>query len=157
VPDFKYRPTWNISAELVNTNVYQSMYVPYDDRLPYRVSITGNRFVMEFAKEPQKEADVYLDFFISKMMGNTQAIVANSVTVKKQSYGKIVPIDDDLRKAFITYATDKHDIYSLGRYATWRPSVLLDDVVKDVKFIQKMITHKSLYNIKQNLHKDTIR
>ncbi len=51
---------------------------------------------------------------------------------------KILPIDEDVRKRFIMWASDKHQVYSLGRFATWRPGLLLDDVVNDVRVIQRI-------------------
>lgn len=56
-----------------------------------------------------------------------------------QQLGKITPINERLRKEFITWATKEHNVYSLGRYATWRPGLLLDDVVQDVRRIQEII------------------
>lgn len=56
---------------------------------------------------------------------------------KKQTYAKILPIEEGLRKDFIYWATKEHDVYSLGRFATWRPGLLLDDLVKDIQKIEK--------------------
>ena len=54
-------------------------------------------------------------------------------------------IDEELRKDFIYWATDKHNIFSLGRFATWRPGLLLDDLVKDIRLIDKWIDRGDRY------------
>jgi hypothetical protein len=41
--------------------------------------------------------------------------------------------------------TEEHNIYSLGRFATWR-QLLLDDLVKDIGVIEKLIDGNHLYN-----------
>jgi len=58
---------------------------------------------------------------------------------KKQNYGKLVSIDDDIRKAIIMELTDKYRIYSLGRFAVWK-NVRTDDLISDLKRIKEMIT-----------------
>jgi hypothetical protein len=37
------------------------------------------------------------------------------------------------------WATEKFNIYSLGRFATWKPGLLLDDIVGDVNVIRRLI------------------
>ena len=53
----------------------------------------------------------------------------------------MLPIDNELRKEFMHYATANFNIYSLGRFATWRP-ILLDDVVDDLAVIERMMSSK---------------
>ena len=63
----------------------------------------------------------------------------------EQEYGKIMPIDEHLRKRFIFEMTTKHNIYSVGRFATWR-QLLLDDVVEDIQHIEQFIKGNSDYS-----------
>jgi hypothetical protein len=58
--------------------------------------------------------------------------------VKPVQYAKVLPIDDRERKRFIMWASENHNIYSLGRFATWRPGLLMDDLVHDVRVIQRI-------------------
>jgi hypothetical protein len=44
------------------------------------------------------------------------------------------------------WATDEFNIYSLGRFAIWKPHVLLDDVFHDMRKIQSMIRDGHNYN-----------
>ena len=55
-----------------------------------------------------------------------------------QSLGKIAPIDDVWRRSFIGWLSDAHKIYSLGRFATWRPDVKVMDVIADVQKIKRL-------------------
>ena len=55
-----------------------------------------------------------------------------------QKYGKIAPIDEGKRKALIGHLSTEHNIYSLGRFATWR-NLLLDDVVQDIAVIKRLM------------------
>jgi hypothetical protein len=57
-------------------------------------------------------------------------------------YGKIVPLETEVRREVLRAITDQTCIYSLGRFATWR-QVLLDDVVDDVLKIEGWMTSKS--------------
>jgi hypothetical protein len=62
-----------------------------------------------------------------------------------QKYGKLSPIDEQKRRAFILAMTDQYRVYSLGRFATWR-QILLDDVVKDVQVIEGYMTERDAYS-----------
>jgi hypothetical protein len=62
--------------------------------------------------------------------------IVYDVQIKKQNYFKITEINDAERKKFQRWATVNHNVYALGRYATWRPKLLLDDLIQDVKKIE---------------------
>ena len=67
-----------------------------------------------------------------------------NILTTKQKYGKIRPIDENVRQNFIYTLTEKYNIYSVGRFATWR-QLLLDDVVKDIQLVEEFIN--SNYNL----------
>jgi hypothetical protein len=77
----------------------------------------------------------------------------SNITKVEQKYFKILPIDNDERKRFIAWATDNFNIYSLGRYATWRPSLLLDDLVQDIRLIEKWGLLSDKYDLNQQRRK----
>jgi hypothetical protein len=121
-------------------NVYMTNYYTSPDVLPYRASITGNKVIIESCWQITKECiNHVIDSFGIKGM-SIDVIVDNHI----QRNGKIVPIDEDARKQFLVYATIKHGIYSLGRFATWR-NIVLDDVYTDILKIKAMI-NKSHYD-----------
>jgi hypothetical protein len=149
LPDLHFRssPGINVIAELRNVDAYCSLYVPDPEFLAARISITGGSLIAEcpgstFPEDPKKFAQE-----CAEMCGLHYANV-EAVEVKRQRYSKILPIDEGERRRFIMWASEQHDIYSLGRFATWRPELLLDDVVNDVRVIQRLIADGENYTHK---------
>jgi len=121
--------------KIAGCDVNQTVYYP-NPRMPhYRATITGDNLIVESISSLRLQdiEDVCLSF----------GITTNRLTpIKehhKQKYGKISPIDDLWRKNFIFWLTSNYEIFSLGRFATWR-NILLDDVLKDIYQIKRMIT-----------------
>jgi hypothetical protein len=137
--EFQTRKIWTINCDLIGVNVYQTLYVPYGEHEPYRVSITGNRMTMEFSNVPTGHQ--FIEKYIDILFGQGNKYI--NVLHKEQDYGKIVPIDDYERQKFILWATDQFNVYSLGRYATWR-QILLDDVMKDIDIISRFISQRQV-------------
>ena len=138
-PEFRFRKGHNVVCRLMNCEAYVSLYVP-NPKLPFhRVSITGDELIIEYTGDVVKflvDEDVSL---AADLLGiPIQLVDPESVEVREQKYAKILPIDEDHRKKFIQYMTDEYNVYSLGRFACWRPGLLLDDVVHDVRSIQRM-------------------
>jgi hypothetical protein len=134
-PEFKYLPIWSIKTKVSKPcNLYQTIYYPGSEPY-YRCSITGDDLIIECIEPTQAVAEdicnkVLEDFGIYGGVGK--------VEVKHQKYGKLLPIDDGIRKRFILHLTEEYGIYSLGRFATWR-QILLDDVVNDVNVIEGLM------------------
>lgn len=118
---------------LPQTDLYQTIYFP-DPEVPiYRASITGSILIVEQMNGLLNDGDVE---GVLRVFGvpSDYAFIDES----EQKYGKIVPIDSDIRKKLLHRLTVEHNIYSLGRFATWR-NILLDDVVNDIAMIRKMM------------------
>lgn len=138
-PEFKYMPIWSIRTKVSKPcNLYQTIYYPGSEPY-YRCSITGDDLIIECTDNPQVGQfenvsemcnDILKDFGIYGDVGK--------IEVKHQKYGKLLPIDEAIRKRFILYLTEEYGIYSLGRFATWR-QILLDDVVKDINVIEGLM------------------
>jgi hypothetical protein len=141
IPCFDYKPIWVANFILESIDTYQTLYLPYSNHNPYRISITGNKFIMEYMQEPE---DIITDLkrYMYTIFG--QELRYGNDIVRKQTYGKIIPIDESIRRDFIFWASDKFGIYSLGRYACWR-NILLDDLVNDLQRINGFVTMKSKY------------
>jgi hypothetical protein len=136
-PEFTFNPGINIIAKIKRCDAYVSLLVP-DPAYPFsRISITGDELMVECykavvdIKKTIEDIAHLLSFPIDHFY---------DISHKYQRYAKINPIDDDIRKAFMFWATDKHKIFSLGRFATWRPGLLLDDLVKDLRLIDKWMS-----------------
>lgn len=118
-------------------DVYQTIYFP-DPELPlYRASITGDLLICEFTHEVMLTTKV-LDRILQAFALTTRVCVDELESVS-QRYGKIAPIDEHLRKTLIWKLTEEHNLFSLGRFATWR-NILLDDVVHDISVVRQLIT-----------------
>jgi hypothetical protein len=152
-PDFKYNEITTVTAEISapSVDIYQTIYYPYIKNSAYRASITGNKIIIEFVgdredilcmQEFDKELLIsnYLQDFIKD-----SSLQLSDIKIKKQKYGKLVNSTGKLGKEFILAMTDIYGIYSLGRFATWR-QILMDDVVHDVKIIEKLIEQRDNYS-----------
>lgn len=102
-----------------------------------RATITGNQLIVEFPdigsvddKQVIEELSMYLGIFIDDVI---------NIRIKNQTYFKILDVNEVERKKFMRWASVNHHVYSLGRYSTWRPKLLLDDLIQDVKKIEGMI------------------
>lgn len=135
--DFQYIHGCNIIAKVNHCDAYVSLYTPSPFYPFSRVSLTGNELVAEVPALTEID-DPEIIYAAASLLGIPRDRLYD-IHIKKQLYAKIQPIDDNLRKTFIHWASDNHNIYSLGRYACWRPSLLLDDLVQDVRLIERWI------------------
>lgn len=151
---FKSTEGYVIKAKINLCNAYATIYNP-NPKIPYyRASITGDELTIEFAGnelEGVKMAPELVDMALHDFgMYDNPVGAGTPHEIIKQSYAKIEPIDETMRKKFMAWATDKHNVYSLGRYATWRPGLLLDDLVKDIKLIEGWIIKGNNYDVRRN-------
>lgn len=135
-PEFKSIQGSNIRAKVSHCDAYVSLYVPNPFYPFSRVSLTGDEIIAEVPHA--EEADPELIYAAGGLLGIPRDRISD-ITVKAQRYAKIQNVDDGLRKRFIAWATDNYGVYSLGRYATWRPQLLLDDLVQDIRLIERWI------------------
>lgn len=136
-----------------STDLFQTLYF-VDESCPiYRASITGNILIIEETQnhwdcswsgngdETLSEKDDShfrntLKAFGIEGLANWEVEFIDS---KFQSYGKIVDMPKIDRESIMYELTREYNVYSLGRFATWR-NVLLDDLVHDMDFINRLIT-----------------
>jgi hypothetical protein len=153
-PDFEFYEIHTASCYIESgCDVFQTVYYPNPDLGLYRLSITGNKVMAEFIKQDylriHEQHDVsnlreYIQHFLEHDFGMYPGYYDMSEPkIKTNKYGKISPIDNNIRKQFIHSMTNQYRIFSLGRFATWR-NILLDDVYDDILAIQKLITQMGL-------------
>jgi len=144
-PEFRSREGANVTATLDGVDAYCSLYVPDPEFPASRISITGDQLIAECYEKAAyaglKGQEVELARHCCSLMGIDPKRIL-SADIKQQKYAKILPIDENVRREFIMWASEAHGVYSLGRFATWRPSMLLDDAVNDVRVIQRLINRK---------------
>jgi hypothetical protein len=135
-PEFRSTSGRNLIAQIEGCEAYCTVYVPSPD-LPFsRVSITGGELIAE-----QADTAVASPESIARLACWVVGITTDnihSIEVRDQKYAKILPIDEGTRREFIMWASREFSVFSLGRFATWRPGLLLDDVVNDVRVIQRL-------------------
>jgi len=149
--------TGRIPSELV-CDLFCTIYFPSADHPMYRASITG-RDVMIEGMMPEDEHSLPTDKERDRIAGDALRAMGiycsyhgewrrwgwESHEAKYQKLGQLTTVDRERAKAFIMWATREHNVYSLGRFATWRPGLLLDDVVQDVQIVRKLIEGGSDY------------
>ena len=147
IPEFKTHKGFILQRSLKDVDAYCTVYDPDPSSAITRVSITGDKLIAELAW-PQETGKV-LARAMDLLGLPDRLVIASNDGWREQKYAKILPISDDVRKNFIMWATEKFDIYSLGRFATWRPGLLMDDIVNDVRVIQRLINGGSSYHHKK--------
>lgn len=129
--------------KIPGADVFQTVYNTDPRTGLYRVSITGDTLIAE-AIGPVVWAQAFEPFGLAP----AQCEMLGEVS---QSYGKIAPIDEGVRRSFMLAATQEHNVFSLGRFATWR-NILLDDVLHDVAVIKRLMATDA-YGRSRHLHK----
>jgi hypothetical protein len=134
------KPIWTKKVKFngLDIDVYQTIYNPQSGDF-YRASITGDTLIIEYSEDPN---DLLTDFDyyerVMHMFGiniyNTSVQIVNG----HQKHGKLIECPINAVKKFISYASSKYGIYSLGRWGTHR-QILMDDVVDDIKVIHSLI------------------
>lgn len=145
VPEWPHKEIWTQKGRIESPkcDVYQTIYYP-DPTVPfYRISVIGDIVISEFIRKPDGSIGPHIMSALMDDFGiKPEAIV--DMKQSTQKYGKIEPINEELRKQFIFEMTTKYNIYSVGRFATWR-QLLLDDVVEDIQHVEKFIRASSDY------------
>lgn len=124
-------------------DAFQTVYFPERMTSVYRASITGDVLIVE-SMSTLDETDTYE---VERAFG-IRLDQCDPLEAVEQKYGKIAPVDDAVRKQVLFRLTHDHNIYSLGRFATWR-NVLLDDVVDDITAIKRLLKSNSAYDVRR--------
>jgi hypothetical protein len=135
-PDYNFESNtiYITKFKIERCNKYATVYYPDPDDPQYRASLAGDELIIESIDllELDHIHDVLRSFGLEGCINFEK--FANEI----QENGKIIPMPENKRKVFLYNLTKNHNLYSLGRFATWR-NILLDDVLNDVYVINKMI------------------
>jgi hypothetical protein len=123
-------------------DAYVSIMVP-DPNVPFsRATITGDQLIVELIGQDHIGDPAKIVYKACELLGVRER--CEDYALVDQAYAKIAPIDEGERRNFIYYAsTITGRAYQLGRFATWRPRLLLDDLVHDVRLIEGWVTSPS--------------
>lgn len=128
-----------LRAKVPGCEVYQTVYFPDDDCPMYRASITGDNLIMEAVATPgESPAWIQRALVNAGRAFGIDNFDMMDTNPHEQKFGKIAPIPDELRKSLMFTLSHDHNVYSLGRFATWR-NILLDDVVDDIAVIKRLM------------------
>jgi hypothetical protein len=139
----------NIKAKVENMDSYFSLYIPDPSYPGSRISVTDDELTIECPDTERGDLDIEKVVATAANGIGVSAARIKNVNAREQKYAKILPIDENQRKRFLLWATEHFNIYSLGRFATWRPGLLLDDVVNDVRVICRLASGETAYDAKK--------
>jgi len=132
MPEFHHKEIWSVVGEIESPDcdVYQTIYDSSRETPSYRFSITGNKFIAEFIQNPEDaiKGDMHSMCLaiLSEFFGfNEQNLKIVTAELKHQYYGKLMPIDEQKRRAFILAMSNEYGIYSVGRFVCVLSSNLL--------------------------------
>ena len=135
-----------LSAQTLNTDAYGTMYNSRPEpAVPWtRLSITGPRVALEVSmmwadNEKFPNHSEFFEWVLREYLGLEIDFTKGAPKVHYSSTDRILPIPERVRKNFIMHLTDRYNVYSLGRFATWRPGMLLDDLIQDTNIVATMI------------------
>lgn len=163
--EFKSVIGYTCTAKLRNTDLCATIYFPDEHEMAYRASVTGDRLIVEYAFPGHNEAEASEEMkrladypkdrrdhlhTILAHFGMRSDRIIGVPEVKAQRYAKILPVPDDVRKRFMLWATEHHNIYSFGRFATWRPGLLMDDLINDLRVIQRLAAGGTIYEARKS-------
>jgi hypothetical protein len=139
---WKWLDGQNVITRVKNCEAYCTVMVPNPEVSFYRATITGDQLVIEHAFQSELGDPLKVIYKACELLGVRER--CEDFTIVKQSYAKIAPMDEAERRNFIYWAsTVTGRAYQLGRFATWRPKLLLDDLVHDVRVIEGWMTSPS--------------
>lgn len=117
-------------------DVHQTVYFPDPNLNVYRASITSNLLIMECVKGLPEVTDIEAVLWAFGLSGSDLEPVMSEISM--QQYGKIVPLQDDARHAILLRLSREMNVYSFGRFGTWR-NLLLDDLPADAEKIRMLM------------------
>jgi hypothetical protein len=137
-PIFNYKTIWSQKTIIEDPEVCvnQTIYYPDPKTNFYRISITDNVVIAEYIIKPTSAGPEIMgalreDFGIN-------ALKLSPIAQIEMQFGKLLPINEKIRKEFIVHLTTNYNIFSVGRFATWR-QLLLDDIVQDIKIVEGLM------------------
>jgi hypothetical protein len=163
-PDFISTEGLVVKATITDCDLFMTRYYARPDVPWYRASVTGDQLIIEFSIHDNVWRDDWLaESQIKEIAADTVSAVAmdfgfdplkiidaKAHHTRYAKIGRLDAHDRALAEAFMVWATTEHRVYSLGRFATWRSGLLLDDLVGDILKIERWMG-QSAFNIRKSI------
>lgn len=156
---FDYSIGTNIKAKVLNCDAYVSLMVPDPDQAFSRISITGDELIVELPMQFVIDVNGLVNEILEQACNfvGIEERDLRDISVHNQKYSKILPIDEDERRAFIHWSsTEKKRAWHLGRFSTWRPNLLLDDLVQDIRRLDRWISSPSSAGYEMDMNRSKL-
>jgi len=145
--NFRWRQGINIRAVLKNCDAFASITVPDPDLIYSRVSITANELIVECPGEfGNEEIEANMPALLeqaTELLG-LDADDIETFEWRRQAFSKIAPIEESARRRFIHWASSvTGKAWQVGRFAIWKPGLLLDDLVGDIRLVSGWMTSET--------------
>lgn len=130
----------------------QTIYFPDDDCHVYRATLNNDGILAEYIDGTSDEIVKQEILIVAAAFGiKTSNIIGREIHFMK--HGKIIGgKENKQRLKIMSELTEKFNIYSLGRYATWNESVKTEDLIHDLKKIDTMMSmsdDEKKYNLRK--------
>lgn len=150
-PSFMASPGWTVTATIADCDMFVTRYLASHRCDPYRISITGDQLIIEGAGNFSGEGNQIAGKAAAELGINPCHLGEARLHISQYAkIGRLSRKDRLLASDFMFWATSNHNVYSLGRFATWRAGLLLDDLVNDILKIERWMSG-STYDIKRAL------
>jgi len=138
---FSWTPIFVTKMKLsIESDVHQTVYfTDQSEEVPYRITIEGNSVIAEAAFT--FDIDSIYDCLRSAFGISYSEVDEESIMTSTQNMGKLEPISDDIRRKIMMDLTDEFNVYSFGRFATWRP-LRIDQTLDDIEKIKMLVRIK---------------
>jgi len=148
--DYELIPIHTMTITIKDCCSYSTIYYPALDMGIYRASINGNKLIIESTGPIEINSRELKEVFES--FGIHRSLITDVYSTAMQINGKLSDVPDRIRKDIIFQLTNLHRIYSVGRFATWRPKLMLDDIVEDVFVVRRLMSqgnYEAMYQIQK--------
>lgn len=133
---FKSEPVYVYRGKtLIPATVNQTIYVPDPHTNISRMTLQESELIIESVGQLGEDQLIEA----AEVFGLWNAEVQFNPNPFVQPMGKLLPISEDLRKLLIVEITEQFNIFSLGRFATWRP-LRTDQLLGDIDQINRLIS-----------------
>jgi hypothetical protein len=134
---FPYRSGMVATCRTDAKDVFASVYIPGPHDPVSKVSISDDRAILEYPMNAfDDDMSHVTDEHIRKhILRYTNCYPLVTIDRRILKVMKILPMDEAMRRDCMVRLTKDFGIWSLGRYATWRPGYMLDEVPGDCRNI----------------------